>query len=77
MYIWINLQVVQISYKVTDTKHKFLQVKNSFATITNGQSVLKLFQLSDGDSFFSYKRAYSIYKMRKPRMAKLGQGVQS
>ena len=35
------------------TKYKFLQVKNSFATIVNGLSGLKLFQLSNGYLFFS------------------------
>ena len=31
------------------TKYRFLQVKNSFSTIVNGLSVLKLFQLSNTD----------------------------
>ena len=35
----------------------------------NGCSVLKLFQLLNGDSSFS-QHAYSIYKVRKPRMTK-------
>ena len=56
------------------TKYKFLQVKKSFATVVNGLSILKLFKLSNGDLCFSYY-AYSIYKVRKPRMTKLGQGV--
>ena len=56
------------------TKYKFLQVKNSFATLVNELSVLKLFQLSNGDLLFS-KHDYSLYKARKPRMTKLGQGV--
>ena len=30
------------------TQHKLLQLKNSFATIVNELSVLKLFQLSNG-----------------------------
>ena len=46
------------------TKYKFLQMKNSFATIVNGLSVLKLFQLSNGDLCFS-QHAYSICKERK------------
>ena len=40
----------------------------------NELSVLKLFQLSNGDLLFS-KHDYSLYKVRKPRMTKLGQGV--
>ena len=40
----------------------------------NGLSVLKLFQCSNGDLKFS-EHAYSIYKVRKPRMTELGQGV--
>ena len=50
-------------------KNFFLQVKNSFATIVNGLSVLKLFQLSSDDLLFS-QHAYSIYKVRKPRKKK-------
>ena len=57
------------------TKYKFLQVKNSFEENLNGLSVLKLFQLSNGDLSFSW-HAYSIYKVRKPRLTKLGQGVE-
>ena len=53
------------------TKYKFLQVKNSFATIVNGLSVLKLFQLSNGDLLLKHLQI----KVRKPRMTKLGQGV--
>ena len=34
------------------TKYTFLQVKNSFAPIVNGMSVLNLFQLSNGDLLF-------------------------
>ena len=56
------------------TKYKFLQLKTSFATLVNGISVLKLFQLSNGDLLFS-KHEYSLYNARKPRMTKLGQGV--
>ena len=56
------------------TKYKFLQVKNSFETLVNELSVLKVFQLSNGDLLFS-KHDYSLYKARKPRMTKLGQGV--
>jgi len=51
-----------------------MQVKNSFATRVNELSVLKLFQLSNDDLLFS-KHDYSLYKVRKPRMTKLGQGV--
>ena len=40
----------------------------------NELSVLKLFQLSNGDLLFS-KHGYSLCKVRKPRMTKLGQGV--
>ena len=35
------------------TKYKCLLVKNSFATIVNGLLVLKLFQLSNGNLYFS------------------------
>ena len=56
------------------TKYKFLQVKRSFATLMNELSVLKLFQFSNGDLLFS-KHDYRLYKVRKPRMTKLGQGV--
>ena len=56
------------------TKYIFLEVTNSFATLVNELSVLKLFQLSNGDVLFS-KHDYSLYKARKPRMTKLGQGV--
>ena len=35
----------------------------------------KKIQLSNGDLFFSY-HTYSIYKVRKPRMTKLGLGVE-
>ena len=35
------------------TKYKFLQMKISFVTIVNRLSVLKLFQLSNGDLLFS------------------------
>ena len=34
------------------TKYELLHVKKSFATILNGLSVLKFFQLSNGDFFF-------------------------
>ena len=40
----------------------------------NALSVLKLFQLSNGDLLFS-KHDYSLYKARRPRMTKLGHGV--
>ena len=56
-------------------KYKILQTKNSFATIENGLSVLKLFQLSNGDVLFSY-HADSIYKVHEPKMTKLGQGIE-
>ena len=56
------------------TKYNFFQMKNSFATLVNELSVLKLFQLSNGDLLFS-KHDYNLYKARKPRMTKLGQGV--
>ena len=49
-------------------------VKNSFAIRVNELSVWKLFQLSNGDLLFS-NHDYSLYKVRKPRMTKLGQGV--
>ena len=42
----------------------------------NVLSVLKPFELSYGDLLFS-PHAYSIYKVGKPRMTKLGQGVRS
>ena len=35
------------------TKFRFMQVKNCFATIVNGLSVLKLLELSNGDLLFS------------------------
>ena len=35
--------------KIVDLKKKCLQVKTNLATIVNGLSVLKLFQLSNGD----------------------------
>ena len=41
----------------------------------NVLSVLKLFQLSNGDLLFSLL-VYSIYKVCDPRMTKLGQGVE-
>ena len=53
----------------TFTKYKFLQAKNCCATIVNGQSVLKLFQLSNG--------ALIIFdKVLQPNMTKLRQGVE-
>ena len=60
--------------KSSFTKFKSMQVKNSFATRVNKLSVLKLYQLSNGDLLFS-KHDYSLYKVGKPRMTKLGQGV--
>ena len=52
-------------------KSNFWQVKNSFVTIVNELSVLKLFHLLNSDILFS-QLAYSTYKVRKPRMRKLG-----
>ena len=46
---------------------------NADKRILNRLHVLKLFQFSNGDLVFSY-HAYSIYKVNKPRMTKLGQG---
>ena len=57
------------------TKYKFLQVKYSFTTIVIELSVLKLFQLFNGDLLILY--ANSIYKVREPRITKLEQGVRS
>ena len=56
------------------TKYECQQVKNSFPTIVNGLLVLKLFKLSNGDLLFS-QHAYSIYKVRKLRLTKLGQVI--
>ena len=42
------------------TKYKLLQVKNSFATIVNGLSVLKLFYFSNGKLLFSMPHTASI-----------------
>ena len=47
------------------TIFNFLQVKKSFATILNGLSVLKSFQLSNGDLLFSL-HAYSPYSRYQP-----------
>ena len=58
------------------TKYRFLQVKNSLATISNELPVLKLFQFSKSDLLFSL-HAFSIYKVRKPCMTKFGQYVRS
>ena len=55
--------------------YKFLKVDNSFAKIVNGLSVLKSFQLSNGDLLFLW-HVYIIYKVHKPRMAKLEHGVE-
>ena len=52
-------------------KYKFLQVRNSFATIVNRLSVLTFVQFSKGDLLFSLHE-YSIYKVQKLRMTKLG-----
>ena len=53
-------------------KDIFLQVKNSFSRLVNGRSVLKLLQLSNCDLLFLY-HAYSISKVRQPRMTELEQ----
>ena len=50
-------------------------MENSFATIVIRLSVLKLFQILHGDLLYS-SRAYSIYKVRKPIITMLGQGVE-
>ena len=42
----------------------------------NGISDLKLFQLSNGDLLFRSMPTASTKKVRKPRMTKLGQGVE-
>ena len=47
------------------TKYKILKMKNSFANIVDGLSVLKLFQLSNGD----FRCLYTASK-------NLGQGVE-
>ena len=46
-----------------------------YTKIVNTLSVLKSFQLSNVDLLFSY-HAYSIRKVRKPKMTKLGKGVE-
>ena len=56
---------------LTSSFTTYIFVKNIFATMV---SVLKLFQLSNGD--FRSMPTYSIYKVRKPRMTKLEQGVE-
>ena len=66
--VWPNFEYLVLTSSFT--KYKFLQVKKCFGTSVNGLSVLKLFQLSNGD----YR---NIYKMLKSRMKKLGQGVWS
>ena len=54
----------------------FVGAKNSFATIVNGLSVLKLFKLSNDDLLFSYNNLHpTFYKVCKPGMKKLGQSV--
>ena len=73
-YDWRKL-IRQCALTSSFTKYNFLQVKNSFAIILNGPSVLKLIQLANGDLFFS-QYAYSTYKVRKPKMTKLGQSVE-
>ena len=51
----------------------FTKGKNNFATYVNDLSVLKLFQLSNGDIFFCVACLQcSIYKVRKPIMTTLG-----
>ena len=65
-----------VAFGLTMTKLHLLQNINFlgeifFATIVNGLSVLKPFQLSNGDlSFFVV--CLRIYKERKPRIPKLG-----
>ena len=63
--------VLTSSYK----KYNVFADKKGFATLVNGLSVSKLFQLSNDDLLFS-KHAHSIYKVCKRRMTKLGQGVE-
>ena len=58
------------------TKYNIIQVKNNFLTILNGPSVLKLFQLSNGDFFICVACLQHLQIVRKPRMTKLGQGVE-
>ena len=58
--------------------YDLLQVKNCFTTIVNWLSVLTLFQLSIGDFFYirSMPTTYlRMYKVCKPKITKLGQGV--
>ena len=51
-------------------------MKNSFAATVNELCALKLFQLSNGDLSISL-HAFSIYKVLKPRITKLGQDVRN
>ena len=44
------------------TKCKFLQVNNFFAIIVDELSVLKLFQLSNGNLIFSLLTIYYLFK---------------
>ena len=56
LYSWIRVVCPNFGHPALTpsfTKYKFLQVKNSFATLVNELSVLKLFQLSNGDLLFS------------------------
>ena len=59
-YLFFRICAEKINYTInfgrpaqTLTQYKFLHVKNNFATVVNDLSVLKLFQLSNGDLFFS------------------------
>ena len=71
----VYLNFGQPALTLSFTNLIFLQVNNSFATIVNGPSVLKLFQLSNGDIFVFVACLQHIYKVRKSRITKLGQGV--
>ena len=61
----------------TVKKYRVLRVKNSFATIVNGLSVKKLFQLSNMVINFYFAACLKPREVRKPRIPKLGQGGQS
>ena len=58
------------------TKHNLWQINTNFAINVNELSVLKLLQLLNCDLLLSWY-AFSIYKLRKPRMTNLAQGVRS
>ena len=55
------------------TKYTNFAGENNFAAIVDELSVLKMFQLSNGVLILSWL-AYILYKVREPRMTKLGQG---